>query len=215
MLRGLVRDCRGGFCGRLSEVRGVSLIYIYSKAQIGCRSLRGFQGLFERHNCEVTITHGDTNYLNILVKDSDESESEKSNNNCCSAMLIDYETVSYSYRGFDFGGHFNERMYCYDQPGGQLASFAAPDVNEQRPFCESYLREMRELEEDDVSSDFDTVDHLLLEASIGRLYQLLHTTAMCTVYDEVEVDPLFLSSLVHTMKTYKELQWEFVRRHQK
>jgi len=94
-------------------------------------------------------------------------------------------------------------------------SEAAPDVNEQRSFCESYLREMRALGEDDVSSDFDTVDHLMLEASIGRLYHLLHTTAMCTVYDEVEVDPLFLPSLVHMIEACKELKWEFVRRHQK
>ena len=36
------------------------------------------------------------------------------------------------------------------------------------------------------------MDHLLLEASIGRLYHSLHTTALCTVYDEVEVDPFVL-----------------------
>jgi hypothetical protein len=74
---------------------------------------------------------------------------------------------------------------------------------------------MRALGEDDVSSDFDTVDHLMPEASIGRLYHLLHTTAMCTFYDEVEVDPLFLPSLVHMIEACKELKWDFVRRHQK
>jgi thiamine kinase-like enzyme len=168
-------------------------------------------GLFEKYDCKTTITHGDTNYLNILVEGSDNSESE-SDKDGCSVMLIDYETVSYSYRGFDIGGHFNERMYSYNQPDSQLTGFAAPGIDEQRSFCESYLQEMRDLGED-ASSEIDTVDHLLLEASIGRLYHLLHTTAMCTVYDEVEVDPLFLSSLVHMMKTYKQLKWEFVQSH--
>lgn len=176
------------------------------------REFAWVSALFGKYSCRATITHGDTTYLNILVKSSGDSENESSNSSC-SVMLIDYETVSYSYRGFEIGGHLNERMYCYDQPGSQLTGFAAPDVNEQRSFCESYLREIRGLEEDDVSSDIDTVDHLLLEASIGRLYHLLHTTAMCTVYDEVETDPLFLSSLAHMMKTYKELKWEFAHIH--
>jgi thiamine kinase-like enzyme len=168
-------------------------------------------GLFEKYDCKTTITHGDTNYLNVLVKGSDNSESE-SDKYGCSVMLIDYETVSYSYRGFDIGGHFNERMYSYNQPDSQLTGFVAPGIDEQRSFCESYLREMQDLG-GDVLPDIDTVDHLMLEASIGRLYHLLHTAAMCTVYDEVEVDPLFLTSLVHMMKTYKQLKWEFVQSH--
>jgi hypothetical protein len=172
---------------------------VSSEAQTGRARLRGSLGFLRGTIAKSPSRTATRIYLNVLVKDSDENESEKSNNNSCSAMLIDYETVSHSYRGFDFGGHFNERMSCYDQRDSQLTSFAAPDVNEQRSFCESYLREMRELGEDDVSSDIDTVDHLLLEASIGRLYHLLHTTAMCTVYDEVETDPLFLPSLVHTI----------------
>jgi hypothetical protein len=34
---------------------------------------------------------------------------------------------------------------------------------------------------------------------------------MCTVYDEVELDPLFLASLVHMMKTYRQLKREFLQ----
>lgn len=168
------------------------------------RELAWVAGLFEKHKCKPTITHGDTNFLNILVKNS------ITGNNGCGVMLIDYETVSYGYRGFDIGGHFNERMYCYNQPESQLTGFAAPDEDEQRSFCISYLQEMRDLGQE-VSSEFDSVDHLLLEAEIGRLYHFLHTTAMCTVYDEVELDPLFLASLVHMMKTYRQLKREFLQ----
>lgn len=166
-------------------------------------------GLFERYDCKVTVTHGDTNYLNILVKESDDSDGESDS---CSVVLIDYETVSYSYRGFDIGGHFQERMYCYNQPDSQLTGFPAPNPDEQRSFCESYLQEMRDLGQE-TSSETDTVEHLLLEASIGRLYHLLHTTTMMAVYDEVEVDPLFLSSLVHMMKTYEQLKGDFLESH--
>jgi thiamine kinase-like enzyme len=181
-----------------------------SEAQTRCGNLHGFRGLFEKHGCKITVTHGDTNHLNILVEDPVNSESKSRDK--CNAMLIDYETVSHSYRGFDIGCHFNERMYSYNQPDSQLTGFAAPDDDEQRSFCEGYLRGMRELGEY-ISSEVDTVDHWLLEASIGRLYHLLHTTAMCTVYDEVEVDPLFLSSLVHMMKAYEEQRPGFVQSH--
>lgn len=168
------------------------------------RELAWVAGLFRKHKCKPTITHGDTNFLNILVKNS------ITGNDGCGVMLIDYETVSYGYRGFDIGGHFNERMYCYNQPENQLTGFAAPGEDEQRSFCTSYLQEMRDLGQE-VSSEFDSVDHLLLEAEIGRLYHFLHTTAMCTVYDEVELDPLFLASLVHMMKTYRQLKREFLQ----
>jgi hypothetical protein len=85
-------------------------------------------------------------------------------------------------------------------------------VDEQRSFCESHLPEMRKLGED-ILSEIGTVNHLLIEASIGRLYRLFRTTAMCMVYDEVEVDPLFLSSLAHMMETYEQLKREFVQSH--
>lgn len=154
--------------------------------------------LFDKHNCKTTLTHGDTNYQNILVRESDDK-----------VVLIDYETASYGYRGFDIGGHFNERMYCYNQPGSQLTGYEAPDLTEQRSFCEAYLEEMRDLGEE--MSEHDTVDHLMLEAKIGRLFSILFTNLMCTVFDEVEVDPLFLSGLVHMMKTYRQLKLEFLQ----
>ncbi|KAL6250043.1 hypothetical protein RBB50_002344 [Rhinocladiella similis] len=166
------------------------------------RELKWVSDLFEKHNCKITITHGDPNYLNILVKDFESD---------CRTVLIDYETVSYSYRGIDIGGHFNERMYCYNQVDSQLTGYGQPSIDEQRLFCEAYLSEMRDLGE--AISEHDTVDHLILEASIGRLYSILFTNLMCTVLDEVEVDPIFLSGLVHMMKTYRQLKLEFVGSH--
>lgn len=162
------------------------------------RELKWVSDLFERHHCKTTVTHGDPNYLNILVKNFDSE---------CRTVLIDYETVSYSYRGIDIGGHFNERMYCYNQPDSQLTGYAPPGIDEQRLFCEVYLEEMRDLGEK--VSEHETVDHLMLEAKIGRLYSILFTNLMCTVHDKVEVDPLFLSALVHMMKTYSQLKLEF------
>ena len=102
-------------------------------------------------------------------------------------------------------------MYCYNQPDTQLTGYFAPDVDQQRSFCEAYLQEMRDLGEE--FSEHDTVEHLLLGANIGRLYQLLLTNLMCTVYDEVETDPLFLSGLVHMMGVYRQLKKEFLHAH--
>lgn len=164
--------------------------------------MRWVAELFERFACKVTVTHGDANYLNTLVKDKEKTEGED-----CEVVLIDYETVSYSYRGFDMGGHFKERMYCYDQPDSQLTGYEANDSGGQRLFCEEYFLELRRLRVE--SSEDDTVEHLMLEAKIGRLCQILFTNLMCRVYDEVEVDPLFLSGLTHMMKTYEEFVAQF------
>lgn len=166
------------------------------------RELNWVSGLFEKHKCKTTVTHGDPNYLNILVKNF---ESE------CRTILIDYETMAYSYRGIDIGGHFNERMYCYNQGDSQLTGYGPPGHDEQRLFCEAYLQEMRALGQE--LSEQDTVEHLLLEANIGRLYSLLFTNLMCTVLDEVEAEPPFLSGLAHMMNTYRQLKREFVKTH--
>jgi thiamine kinase-like enzyme len=165
-------------------------------------------GMFEGCGCKVTVTHGDTNYLNVLVK----SDAANAANREDRIVLIDYETVSYSYRGFDLGGHFSERMYCCSQPDSQLTGYDALDVEEQRSFCEAYLQGFRDLGEE--LSEHDTVEHLVLEASIGRMYHALFTKMMCMVFDDdVELDPVFLEALLHMMETYKRLKREFVADH--
>ena len=116
-------------------------------------------GLFEKHGCKITVTHGDTNFLNVLVRPDSSSSNDNDNDNDNRIVLIDYETVSYSYRGFDIGGHFSERMYCYSQPDSQLTGYTAPDFEEQRTFCEAYLRELRGLR---AAEHDDTVEQLLL-----------------------------------------------------
>ncbi|KAM0719481.1 hypothetical protein Q7P37_005386 [Cladosporium fusiforme] len=163
------------------------------------RELQWVSELLKSHACKVTVIHGDANYQNVLIK---KHKSE------CQVVLVDYETLSYNYRGFDIGGHFSERMYCYDQPESQLTGREAPDVQEQRRFCEDYLQELRRLRVE--GSENDTVDQLMLESRIGRLYQILSTNLMCTVYDEIEVEPLFLGGLAHMMRTYKQLKLELI-----
>jgi thiamine kinase-like enzyme len=162
-------------------------------------------GLFEKHDCKITVTHGDTNFLNVLVRPTSTDQKDDENDN--RIVLIDYETVSYSYRGFDIGGHFSERMYCYSQPDSQLTGYPAPNVEEQRAFCEAYLRELRTL---GVEECDDTVEQLLLEARIGRLWHSLFVNMMCTVFDEVELDPVFLEALMHMMEEYLVLKGQFL-----
>jgi thiamine kinase-like enzyme len=162
-------------------------------------------GLFEKHNCKTTVTHGDTNFLNVLVRPASASGNDDDNR----VVLIDYETVSYSYRGFDIGGHFSERMYCYSQTDSQLTGYSAPDVEEQRAFCEAYLHELQDLGAEECE---DTVEQLLLEASIGRLWHSLFVNMMCLVYDEAELDPLFLEALGCMMEGYWILKGEFFKR---
>lgn len=196
--------------GRLREV-GRTVAERYAGVFEGTdwvKEVEWVTGLFEKHGCKTTVTHGDTNFLNILVRPTAAAtgNGDNDNDNDIRVVLIDYETVSYSYRGFDIGGHFSERMYCYCQPDNQLTGYSAPDVEEQRAFCEAYLCELRALgaEERD-----DTVEQLLLEARIGRLWHALFVNMMCTVFDDVELDPVFLEALGCMMEEYRVLKMEF------
>lgn len=154
--------------------------------------------LFPEYRCKAAIAVGDCNFLNVLVKNY---ESE------CRTMLIDYETCTYSYRGIDIGGHFNERMYCWSNPKNAMTGYAAPDVEEQRSFCRSYLEEMRVLGIE--LGPQDTEEHLLLEAHIGRMWQLLFSVSMGFSGNELPDEPPLLAGLTHMMKTYWELKREW------
>lgn len=171
--------------------------------------------LFAKHNSRTTLTHLDANYLNILVKDTLlEPASYDKQNAEPRTMLIDYETTTYGPRGLDIGGHFNERQYAYNQShtGTQLSGYRPHSISEQRLFCSAYLDETRRLGVE-LDDEQDTVEHLLLEAEIGRMYQILLTNLMCTVFDEVEVDPVFLEGLGHMMGVYSEVKKEFASKH--
>lgn len=163
-------------------------------------------GLFERYHCKRTIAIGDANYLNILVKDYPSHDRDNDDDDRCQTMLIDYETATYSYRGIDIGGHFNERMYAWNDPDSPFTGYEIPDIDERREFCHSYLCEMRALGQE--TTEYDTVDHLILESEIGQLYQLLFSVFMSLDIDglgDLE-DATLLTGLIHMLETYLHLK---------
>lgn len=185
----------------VDDPRAVSYAEIFERTDwVG--ELKWVRDLFEKHSCKTTIIHGDTNHLNVLVKDNSTS------NTTDRVVLIDYETVSYNYRGFDLGGHFAERMYCYNQINTQLSGSALPNEEEMEAFCEAYLDELRALGQG--LDENDTIEHLMLEARIGRMYHYLFVNMMCTVFDEVELEPVFLETSTHMMGMYGRLKGEFL-----
>ncbi|KAF2166684.1 hypothetical protein M409DRAFT_66654 [Zasmidium cellare ATCC 36951] len=163
------------------------------------QELEWASNLFERHQCKATLAVGDANYLNVMVKNY---ESE------CRTVLIDYETCTYSYRGIDIGGHFNERMYCWSNPETNMTGYDAPARDEQRLFCQSYLEEMRALGQS--IDSMDTEEHLLLEARIGQMWQLLFSVMMGFVADDLPNDPVLHAGLAHMLNYYCRLKQEWL-----
>ena len=160
--------------------------------------------LFEKHHCKPAIAIGDSNYLKILVKNRPDPDFR--------VMLIDYEMAGYAYRGVDIGGHFNERMYSWGHPTCTVTGFGAYDKSERKAFCEAYLEEMSELGQE-LGGD-DTVEHLLIEAEVGTMWQILFSALMCVVFDEeTESENLFLEGLVHVCETYGRLKGGFLERY--
>ena len=166
------------------------------------KELDWLMSLFVEHGCRRTLCLGDMNYMNILVRNHLSGDEDE-----CRAILIDYETVNYGFRGIDIGGHFSERMYCWSHPTNQLTGFPAADLSEKRAFCESYLQEMRALGQE--LTEQDTVDHLLLEAEIGQMYQLLWSVLMC---GEIPEEAPLLIGLKHMLDFYRQLKQEFSAR---
>lgn len=160
--------------------------------------------LFIKHECKTTIAIGDANYLNILVKNYESD---------CRVALIDYETATYSYRGIDIGGHFSERMYCWNDPTSNLTGHPAADHEEQRSFCTSYRQEMQALGQELTAND--TVDHLLMEARVGRMYQLLFSVLMSfggnVPTEELSQMTGCLVGLTHMMESYRRLKNQFLK----
>lgn len=164
--------------------------------------LEWVSSLFIKHDCKKAVVIGDANYLNILVKDFDSE---------CQIMLIDYETAAYAYRGIDIGGHFTERQYCWGDPKTNLTGFPPSNLEEQRAFCESYIHEMQIMGR--TMTAIDTVEHLLIESNIGRLYQILFSVSLC-FRDGVPAELTWagsMSGLIHMMESYTKLKQQFVK----
>ena len=123
---------------------------------------------------------------------------------------MDYETATYGYRGIDIGGHFTDRMYCWSHPGSKLTGYCAPGVDEQRSFCASYLQEMQDLGVEMTANDTET--HLMMEANIGRMYQILFSVLMSIVWDGIPDEPPLFTGLAHVVQAYRELKHDFEQR---
>jgi hypothetical protein len=172
----------------------------------------GFGAFLKSMIAESPSRTGDTNHLNISSqKLSPESGSGGDNNSdSCSVMfdrlrnrLVPATEASTSEAISTSGCTATVSLIS------QLTGFAAPDVGEQRLFCESYLQEMRDLGED-VSSEIETVDHLLLEASNWAIVPFASQRLRCVRSTMKSRWILcFLSSLVHVMKTYEQAEIGF------
>lgn len=155
---------------------------------------------FRKHSCRLAPVVGDSNYLNLLVKNYESD---------CRVLLIDYETVAYTYRGVDLGGHFNERMYQWAHPETKMTGYDAPVEEEQRQFCAAYLKETHSLG----LHPSDTVDQLIVEATVGRMYHILFSNLMCGAYDEFPDDSVMFLGMIHMMETYYKVKREYLSRY--
>ena len=107
---------------------------------------------------KMVLTHGDTNFNNILV--CEESGGGKR------VLLVDYETAKHGFRGNDLGNLFVNKVLKWDASSDRRSGYPYPSYEERSAFCEAYLRTLGA----DVEPEVDTLEHLLLEGEIGCLW---------------------------------------------
>jgi hypothetical protein len=100
-------------------------------------------------------------------------------------------------------------MYAWSDPDTPFTGHPIPAKSERRDFCASYLQEMRNLGQD--LTEWDTIDHLMVESEVGQLYQLMFSVFMGLEYEALGEDPTLLTGLIHMLETYLNLKSTFAR----
>lgn len=132
------------------------------------------RSLFAKHRCLSAVTHFDSNFMNILVREDQHAGK---------TMLIDYETTMSGFRGIDIGSHFAEHMFSWTHPQNQLNGHPFPSLEARKQFCEIYLEESVRLGTSGDSGD-EQVKHLFAESQIGTLFFVVRTLVDLLKYPE-------------------------------
>lgn len=143
--------------------------------------------LFKDNNCRTAFCQGDPNFLNPLVKTGECAEHESK------VVLIDYEGAMYGFRGTDIGGHFVNRMLHWRGQSSKVSGSPFPVEGERRIFCGNYVQAKEKLGHQ--LSEWDTVDHMMLEADIGALFYSCATLIWIVKnLDHLIQEPAFLTA---------------------
>ncbi|GAC95798.1 choline kinase [Pseudozyma hubeiensis SY62] len=157
---------------------------------------RWVRSLFAKYGCQSAVTHFDSNFMNILVREDEHAGK---------TMLIDYETTMSGFRGIDIGSHFAEHMFSWTHPENQLNGYPFPPLEARKQFCKTYLEESAQLGICD-DSGAEQVKHLLTESQIGTLFFVVRTLVDVLKYPE----PASLDATMAIVDVYHQTKAEFL-----
>jgi choline kinase len=154
----------------------------------------------EKIGSRLVFTHCDTNFLNIFVRE-DAKEGETN------IAILDYEMSKYSYRAFDLGSHFVNRMCRWGATGDKRSKFPYPSIDERRRFIKLYLEETKRI---GYLNDFDengrdSVDTLLQESRLGSLFYMVPNNFTLLAEEILSKHHDFFSVCSLLLQTYQEL----------
>ena len=123
--------------------------------------------------------------MTVLVKNEPKEGESK-------IVLLDFEFVMRSYRAFDIGGHFMQKMFKWFDEESKIADCRKYTEEERRHFCEEYARQWNKL-----TRDSDTGDQVFVESEYGYMLAIafdIHNM-LCFMGEEDDKDPLNLLGL--------------------
>lgn len=115
---------------------------------------------FEKVNSRHTLVSFDVNYANVLVRENAKPDQLQ-------VVMVDYEFTHYGPRGSDIGGHFAFRTLDQKGEKSKASGYPFPSLEERKVFCQEYLEEWKKVSPEKFDPDWDTVDNLIKESTVG------------------------------------------------
>ena len=161
-------------------------------------------------NSRTCLLLSDNNYLNVLLRDHDNSEDER-------VVLIDFEAAYYGPRLLDFGGHFVLRTVDWSLPHDDKATHLDILDDQQRDqWLAEYQRQLFKLNAfpDLDDTTVDSLHHLREEADAGILMQsLVWSFFLFNRLDTFSVDLGFATTALLLLQIYIKYKQLFLRKH--
>lgn len=171
------------------------------------KELESLGSIKKRVNSRVVMSHGDSNFLNRLVRKTVTGDELR-------VIFCDFELSNYCERAYDIGGHFCNYMFQWDQED-QLTGHSLPEVEERRQFLKHYLDETMRLGyiEDFDLTGRDSIDNLMKESGYGILvYHLFILGFMRHSFSTyIQVHPNFANMFRCLINEYVKLKEEFLK----
>lgn len=167
--------------------------------------IKWLQSIHPKIKQRIVLCTMDPNYPNRLVRKQKATDADATQ-----VVIIDFDATRYFPRGFDFGGHFVNRMFNWACKETKLSGQQYPSQADRVTFLSAYLEVSKKLLADFDESSLDSLENVMLEADVSALSFIMSMlVANLTLYAILEKEPKHWTCLDPMMTLYVQLKEQF------